>query len=309
MRGIHCFFSKPIVLGRDVSGIHHRQHDVQKLLPNYAIYTMVLSALQWRKTNGDIKLYCDSHSYQYFKQLGALSCWNEVEIISENITSLNIDLKTFWSASKFFAYQKETKPFACIDTDLIVWNKVDFQTNLDWQFAHWEEVNFTSKSYPAVEKLSIPENYKFPAHANEIKLAANMCITVFHNMEFCTRFTNEVFRYMVDNKVLHNMELHASPEILYMEQRLPLLLSKQYGYSCAPVLDAVWSPQLFKFITDDGKYGAWRFNQLNDKSPFTHLWFYKKYVEENPLAKFKLEQDLYKELENRFPEELCKLKL
>ena len=50
MLGIHCFFSQPVQQGRDVSGVY-KTYIPGKIFSNYALYTMLLSALQWKKTN------------------------------------------------------------------------------------------------------------------------------------------------------------------------------------------------------------------------------------------------------------------
>ena len=56
MLGIHCFFSQPVQQGRDVSGVY-KTYIPGKIFSNYALYTMLLSALQWKKTNGNIKMF------------------------------------------------------------------------------------------------------------------------------------------------------------------------------------------------------------------------------------------------------------
>lgn len=68
-------------------------------------------------------------------------------------------------------------------------------------------------------------------------------------------------------------------------------------------LNATWSPKFFGLLSDDPQYGSWSFNRLDDRMLFTHFWFYKKWLEEHPLAKLELEQQLLHELVTRFPEE------
>lgn len=302
MLGIHCFFSWPVQQGRDVSGVY-KTYIPGKIFSNYALYTMLLSALQWKKTNGNIKLYCDASVYEQLRQFRLLSCWDDIEVLRDDSVDRGIDLQVFWSAVKFLVYERQYEPFVCIDTDLIVWKKLDICPDVDWQFAHWESIEPGDISYPDTAALSKPAEYIFPKLAFAETRASNMCITVFNNMDFCRIFVNEAFRYMRGNKVDSVSSLHATPEILYMEQRLPVLLSKRYGYTCRPFLNATWSPKFFRFVSDDPQYGSWSFNRLDDRMLFTHFWFYKKWLEEHPLAKFELEQQLLHELVTRFPEE------
>ena len=277
MLGIHCFFSQPVQQGRDVSGVY-KTYIPGKIFSNYALYTMLLSALQWKKTNGNIKLYCDASVYEQLRQFRLLSCWDDIEVLRDDSVDRGINLQVFWSAVKFLVYERQYEPFVCIDTDLIVWKKLDICPDVDWQFAHWESIEPGDISYPDTATLSKPAGYIFPKLAFAETRASNMCITVFNNMDFCRIFVNEAFKYMRGNKVDSISSLHATPEILYMEQRLPVLLSKRYGYTCRPFLNATWSPKFFRFVSDDPQYGSWSFNRLDDRMLFTHFWFYKKWL-------------------------------
>ena len=230
MLGIHCFFSQPVQQGRDVSGVY-KTYIPGKIFSNYALYTMLLSALQWKKTNGNIKLYCDASVYEQLRQFRLLSCWDDIEVLRDDSVDRGINLQVFWSAVKFLVYERQYEPFVCIDTDLIVWKKLDICPDVDWQFAHWESIEPGDISYPDTATLSKPAGYIFPKLAFAETRASNMCITVFNNMDFCRIFVNEAFKYMRGNKVDSISSLHATPEILYMEQRLPVLLSKRYGYT------------------------------------------------------------------------------
>ena len=137
MLGIHCFFSQPVQQGRDVSGVY-KTYIPGKIFSNYALYTMLLSALQWKKTNGNIKLYCDASVYEQLRQFRLLSCWDDIEVLRDDSVDRGINLQVFWSAVKFLVYERQYEPFVCIDTDLIVWKKLDICPDVDWQFAHWE---------------------------------------------------------------------------------------------------------------------------------------------------------------------------
>ena len=161
MLGIHCFFSQPVQQGRDVSGVY-KTYIPGKIFSNYALYTMLLSALQWKKTNGNIKLYCDASVYEQLRQFRLLSCWDDIEVLRDDSVDRGINLQVFWSAVKFLVYERQYEPFVCIDTDLIVWKKLDICPDVDWQFAHWESIEPGDISYPDTATLSKPAGYIFP---------------------------------------------------------------------------------------------------------------------------------------------------
>lgn len=91
MKGIHCFSTKPMLQGRDISG---HPKDAFKMIefPDYMLGTLLLSALQWRKTNGPIKLYTDSVFYNYLSEKGVLNFWDEVSCELDNIDEVFPDI-------------------------------------------------------------------------------------------------------------------------------------------------------------------------------------------------------------------------
>lgn len=281
MRAIQCFSSVPLLQGRQASGLYGARKDLS--LPRCVLLCMELSALQWRRLNGPITLYTDTPMRDYLAAHRLLDCWDEVDTKTLDSFYRNghgIDFRTFWSAGKFACYEQERAPFACIDTDLVVWKRLSFSSDVDFGFAHWERIEPGDESYPDLDRTRVPPGYEpFPCEFFG-PLACNMAITYFGNDGFRKEFAARAMSFMKGNR-LDPGTRYAVPEILYMEQRLPLAIAKRDGLACAPVLECTWSPKRFRIVHPDKLTQNWFFSDLDTEKPFTHLWFHKKYLAEN----------------------------
>lgn len=290
MNAIQCFSSYPVLCGRQVCGLYEEKKEI--FLPEYILLGMKLSALQWRRTNGAIKLYTDSPMKKYLESQGILNCWDLVD--TELLDSFyeecrHINFGTFWSAGKFACYMQEKAPFVCIDTDLIVWEKLEFDKTLDFAFAHWEKIEEGDESYPELSRIHRPDDYtEWDESIFEDRIcqeyACNMSITYLGSEKLRKDFAARALRFMSENEVEADGR-YAVPEILYAEQRLPLALTVKNNMSYAPILPCVWSPKRFCILSQDSRYKNWFFADLDVDRPFTHMWFHKKYLAENKAAR------------------------
>ena len=286
MKGIQCYSSLPIFQGRSASGhFEGKKFD----MPEAVKLCMELSALKFRQTNGTLTLYTDSFMKEYLEEQGLLECWDDIntDVLDAFFAShKNINYSVFWSAGKFAAYINERAPFVCIDTDLILWKKLELPSNLDFGFAHWESIEPGDESYPELSKLIRPEGYtlrQMPDSEIFSFRAANMSITYFGNEDFKREFAEEAIAFMTDNKAEARAR-YATPEILYAEQRLPLAILLEHGLKYSPIVDLTWSPKKFQITQTPSDYEHWFFSDLDTSKIFTHLWFSKSYLDENPEA-------------------------
>ena len=270
-----------------------------------------LSALQWKKNNGKIILYTDSPMEKYLGENNILNAWDEVNTeILDNFERKypNIDTTIFWSAAKFACYQEIKTPFVCVDTDLIVWKKLQFPLDLAFSFSHWELVEEGDQNYPPLSAIKIPSHYNFHKECHYSTKATNMSITYLGNENFKNKFTTEAISFMTNNKI-NCQNKYATPEILYMEQRIPLAISHEMGLNYEPIINSVWSPKQGKFIEFDQRYGEYFLATIDDTKPFTHLWFHKTYLQSNAKARNKYCRDLKKKIEEtRIENETIKIK-
>lgn len=161
MRAIQCYSSRPMTEGRGASGLFGDSGEI--FLDEHVRLCMVLSALQWRRLNGPITLYTDTPMKRYLEKHKLLSYWDDVdtEVLDRFYEECGvINFSVFWSAGKFACYLHEEAPFVCIDTDLIVWDTLEFDEGLDFAFAHWEQIEAGDESYPDVSRIHKPDGYK-----------------------------------------------------------------------------------------------------------------------------------------------------
>lgn len=303
MRAIHCLSSRPMLQGRQISGTFQpeqtlwAEHQIQ--LPECVLYTMQASALYWRINNGRIKLYTDTPMKNYLSIHDMLDCWDEVDtetLDSFYDTCKDIDFRVFWSAGKFACYLKEKVPFVCIDTDLIVWKPLAFDKYLDFGFSHWEQIEEGDENYPHESKIAMPSAFRFDYSSDRHRFydsrACNMSITYFGHDYFREEFAKLGLEFMCGNPAAAENR-YATPEILFIEQRVPLILACKNCLNYAPVMPCTWSPKKFRLVHPTPYYKNWFFADLDTTKLFTHLWFHKKYLSENPEAHKKYCQHLY----------------
>lgn len=104
---------------------------------DFDLYCTVLSALNWKKHNGEIRLFTDSAGAEYYRSTGLDGIWDEICVcIPDDMEG--IDPKMFWAGGKLLALRECTAPCVMIDTDFIVWKKLCFGKELI--AAHREEL-------------------------------------------------------------------------------------------------------------------------------------------------------------------------
>lgn len=111
MNGIHVNSSAPFFA----------QHPGAKYsIEKFSLYCEVISALQWRKMNGDIYMITDSTAAAYYRKLGLEKVWNGIsESIPQDIEG--IDPLMFWAAGKLIALRDIPDNAALVDEDLVIW--------------------------------------------------------------------------------------------------------------------------------------------------------------------------------------------
>ena len=108
-------------------------------LDSQLLYTM-LSAANWKKYNGNIKLYTDSIGASFYQRFGLLDLYDEIDINFLNgYSKSNIDPAYFWTSGKIKCLAHQTEPFVFLDQDMIIRNKLPEWTRVnDLTIAHWE---------------------------------------------------------------------------------------------------------------------------------------------------------------------------
>jgi hypothetical protein len=302
-------WSAPLLRGKHRSGIQGKfSPSVQRSatrfeLPDYDILITILSILKWQQLNGTIKLYGDSVSVSQYAALGMLELWDEYDtVILDGIDCETINPTLFWSAGKFFAILNEAAPCVSMDTDMVVWQPLDdLCAGFDLRFTHWEAVE-QSSWYGRRKDLSRPPGYRFKRAWNWGRtMAANTSLVYFGDQQLKDYYATEALRYMQHNSTGVTFLQAETPEILFAEQRLLPLCAEEKNAAFQPFLDATWSARRSYFTKHDERHGEWLFFSIREQPLFTHVWFYKRYIEGNESVRQEYCRELVRAILDEFP--------
>ena len=107
----------------------------------FELLTTALSALSWQKTNGSIRMICDSTAKRYYDALGFSFLWDGgvhplLDAMPEDVNPI-----AFWAAGKLYALSAMPAPCVMIDTDFIVWKPLaPLLRGLDAAAVHTEDI-------------------------------------------------------------------------------------------------------------------------------------------------------------------------
>lgn len=242
MDAIHINWTKPF----------RNRFNVPYEVEDFEILTTILSALKWREKNGNIKMVTDSIGAQYYKKTGLDVIWNSVENILDNV---DVNSNVFWAAGKIFALKEQNAPVAMIDTDFIVWEKIDEEKLADVSVIHFE--NLYPDVYPPKEFFHM-DNYEFDIDFDWNIKACNTAFCVIKNEQLLRYYTDKSIEFM-----RHTSE--QNDRLAYMvfaEQRMLPMCAKKLNMSIMSFSDL---NRLFK----------------NGDNMFTHTWGMKQQMRDN----------------------------
>ncbi len=240
MDAIHINHTKPFTLR---SGAPYEAEDFELL-------TTILSALKWREKNGKITMVTDSVGKEYYERINLTPIWDGVE---NALDGVDVSPDMFWAAGKIFALSRQKAPIAMIDTDFIVWEKIE--TDADAAVAHFEELY--PDVYPPKEYFKT-RGYEFDADFDWSLRAANTAFCVINDEELRRFYCEKSIEFM------HHAE-ETDDRLAYMvlaEQRFLPMCAKKLGKSVEAFsdLDALFSER---------------------EKRFTHTWGMKQQMRDN----------------------------
>lgn len=273
-----------------MKGIHvHYTIPGRKTLPeDWFILLSLVSALYWKKYNGEIWLYTDPEYKKILDRIGISKFWDKIEVIDPD-EFRDIDLVNFWAAPKIYAMSKQEEPFVSIDTDLYILTNIpkDFYDS-DYAYSHREVLN--GFIYPPVNEMCFPIGYKINPNWGYSEPAANCSILYFKNMEFLKKYTDASLSYMRGNLANPRLDHFRYCHMVFAEQRILNALAK---------FEKMKSKVLIKEHFDPGypnkKPGEWIdrkdsgiFNISQLDYTLFHLWGNKASFEKDPVYKKEL---------------------
>lgn len=221
-------------------------------MEDFELLTTVISALKWREHNGSIAMVTDKNGAEFYRKNRLDILWDNG--ISESLSDIKVNPKMFWAAGKIYALREQKAPVAVIDTDFIVWEKLDFSAITDAAVIHFEEIN--EDVYPEPSVFEMENGYEFLEADKNLK-ACNTAFYVIKNQELLDCYTAEAIRFAENAKNVDEPLTY----MLYAEQRLFNVCAKKTGITVDALSD---SETLFK-----------------NNNSFTHIWGMKQQMRDN----------------------------
>lgn len=218
---------------------------------DFDLYCTAFSALCWRALNGRITLCCDKPYADYYQKIGFSKLWDEIRVcVPDDLEGINPLM--FWAGGKLFGLRETDAPVVMIDTDFIVWRKLEFGGEII--AAHREDIS--DGIYPPLSYFRA-NNHIIPDFSEKV-LPLNTAFLYLPDNDFKEFYTSQAISFM-------KSAVDADDPLKYMvfaEQRLVAMCA---DYTNTPVKTLLDKDSLHYPQRD-----------------FTHLWGAKQAMREHP---------------------------
>jgi hypothetical protein len=260
-----------------------RHPGVSYTIEDYELLTTILSALEWRKHNGSIKMITDRIGAEHYRRLGIDHIWDMgIDTCLDNEVDPAISPLAFWAAGKIYALQKQTAPCVMIDTDFIVWQSLDRDLR-DTPLAVIHRENITGDIYPPKSFFQMNDAYTFPVEWNWSVLPCNTAFLYIADENLKAYYTNQSITFMKNLKSSRNI----TAEMVFAEQRLLAMCANARGVDIKSLLDV---------------------DNLEKQTYFTHTWGLKSILQTDPEKSKSFCCNCINRILNDFPEEIDTLR-
>lgn len=240
-------------------------------MEDFDLYCTALSALCWRRFNGKITLCADEKGAEYFQKIGFAPLWDEISVCVPNDLG-GVDPAMFWAGGKIFALAAVDAPVAMVDTDFIVWKKLEFGQEII--AAHREEL--MPDVYPPL-RFFRANGHVIPPFSESV-LPLNTAFLYLPDNDFKEFYTSQAIAFM-------KSAVSCGDPLRYMVFAEQRMLAMCADYTGTPVKTLLDKDHLF-FPQDS----------------FTHLWGAKQAMRDNPALRADLIAKFRKRLLGDFPE-------
>jgi hypothetical protein len=216
----------------------------------------MLSALEWRKHNGGIKMITDSAGAEYYRKLGIDHIWNlGMETLLETAIGNAIRPLPFWAAGKIYALRSMSAPCAMIDTDFIIWKPVKaLVENAPLSVIHREKIS--DAIYPPKTFFAMDDGYTFPETWDWSAEPCNTAFLFINDGELKSYYTEQSINFMKNLKQSRDI----TAEMVFAEQRLLAMCCREKNIAINAILDG---------------------GSLENQRMFTHVWGLKNVLKES----------------------------
>lgn len=246
-------------------------------LYDFELFVLVLSALEWRKLGGEIKLVTDKISAEYLNKRGLLNIWNAVDIKLDAMKSLAINENVFWAGAKIYALSLQEMPCVSMDLDFILWKPIDFtayEKNL--AVIHLEDIN--EAVYPSREYFKFRDGWQLPNRLDWSVRPCNAAFVYFGSERLIREYTNFAIKFMQNADVEDDRLVY----MVFAEQRWLAMCAKQLGV------------HVHELSSLEGLFNG-------KQKYFTHIWGHKRLLRDNPAEAEKFCRQCADRLEYDFP--------
>jgi len=269
MNAFHSNWTKPFFL---------RNQGAPYFVEDYDLLTTILSALEWRKHNGGIKMVTDTIGAEYYQKLRLEHIWDMgITASLDKLDSEAIFPLSFWAAGKIFALEQQLVPCVMIDTDFIVWKSLTAYINGEkLAVAHREDLS--GEIYPEKTFFNMDRNYAFPAEWDWTVLPCNTALLYIDDEQFKEYYISQSIRFMRNLRETKNI----TAEMVFAEQRLLAMCAAARGIKISTLLDM---------------------DNLDAQNAFTHVWGFKRELHTNMEKRREFCVGCVKKILFDFPEE------
>lgn len=250
---------------------------------DFEIFTMILSAQEWKKYNGEIFLYTDTIGKQIIEDAGIYEIWDGVYTSLNAMDNFGIDENIFWAGAKIFALAYNPPPCVMIDLDFILWRPLNFDRfKNELAVIHRERTDLPC--YPRADFFNFEDDFTFPENLNWELEPCNAAFVYFGNKRFIKMYRDFAFEFMNAVAPLETQKgWDLLPYMVFIEQR--------WFAMCAEICNVkVHSlSNMQKLFNGEQKF-------------YTHIWGHKQYLRDNPAEAEKFCRDCAGRISYDFPE-------
>jgi hypothetical protein len=280
VKAIHVISTRPTTnyyLSRPEAA-PYRQED-------FEVLTTVLSALEWRRHNGIIRLYTDPVGSDFYARLGLIDLWDGgVDTRRLQAGSQTINCDVFWSFGKIVALRREKAPCCVMDTDLIVWDGIRHLVTAEVMSLHEEPLDFAA--YVGRDGLLAPPDFDWSGLDWSVA-PCSAALLVFKRDEFKDEYADRALSFMEDNPILSEPGGALPAHPIFAEQRLLPMCARASGV------------RIGSFLRD---YRGAELRSGRKNTTFTHLWNAKTLLHNNPKKRRGLCARLSRRILRDYPE-------
>ena len=225
---------------------------------DFELFTLAISALEWCKHNGSIKLVTDKKGAEYLNECGLIEIWNDVEILLDEMNNLGINEDVFWAGAKIYSLSLQKTPCVMIDLDFILWKPIEFVNfGKDLAVIHREDIY--EPVYPPKDVFHFKDGWQLPDWLNWSVRPCNGALVYFGSDRFVREYTSFAIDFMKNSATNDERLSH----MVFAEQRWMAMCAEKLGI---PIHELSSLKELF-----DGK-----------QKYFTHIWGHKQRLRDNP---------------------------